>query len=34
VPAFFKLLPKMLRKRKQIMNNRVVSSEEMRRWFI
>ena len=31
--VFFRLLPKILRKRKQIVNNRVVSSEEMRKWF-
>ena len=34
VPNFLRLLPKILRKRKQIMKRRVVSSEEMRKWFI
>ncbi len=32
--VFFRLLPKILKKRKQIVNNRVVSPEEMRKWFI
>ncbi len=34
VPTFFKLLPKMLCKRTQIMRHRIASSEEMRKWFI
>ena len=34
VPAFLKLLPKMLKKRKQIIKRRVASQEEMRKWFI
>ena len=34
VPIFFKLLPKMLRKRRAVMKRRVSSPEEMRRWLI
>ena len=34
VPAFFKLLPKMLSKRRQIIKHRVASPEEMKKWFI
>jgi len=33
IPTFFKYLPGMLRKRKEIMKRAVVSSEEMRRWI-
>ncbi len=34
VPVFFKLLPKMLKKRKMIQSARKVSSVEMERWFL
>ncbi len=33
VPTFLRLLPKILRKRGQIMKRRVASPEEMRKWF-
>jgi len=33
-PTFLKLLPKIIRKRRQIIKRRVVSPEEMRKWFI
>ena len=33
VLTFFKLLPKILRKRKQIMKRKVASPKEMRKWF-
>ncbi len=34
VPVFFRLLPKMLSKRKIIQSHRKVSSKEMEKWFI
>ncbi len=34
VPTFFRLLPKILRKRGQIMKRRAVGPAEMRKWFI
>lgn len=34
VPTFFRLLPKILKKRRQIMERRVAGPEEMRKWFI
>ena len=34
VPNFLRLLPKILRKRGQIMERRVARPEEMRKWFI
>jgi len=34
VPTFFRLLPRILKKRGQIMKRRVAGPEEMRRWFI
>jgi len=33
IPVFFKYLPKMLRKRKEIMKKATVSPKEIRRWF-
>ena len=33
VPTFLRLLPKMLRKRRQIMKRRAVSPENMKKWF-
>ncbi len=34
VPTFLRLLPKILRKRAQVMKRRIASPEEMRKWFI
>ena len=34
LPNFLKLLPKMLKKRKEIMRKAVVKPKEMRRWFL
>ena len=33
IPNFFRLMPKMLKKRKEIMKKAVVKPEEMRKWF-
>lgn len=33
VPAFLRILPKILKKRKQIMKRKVAGPEEMRKWF-
>src|SRR3989338_5745294 len=33
VPTFFRLLPKILRKRREIMKRKVASPKEMRKWF-
>jgi len=34
LPTFFKLLPRMLRKRKIIQANRAVGSKEVDTWFL
>ena len=34
IPSFIKFLPKILRKRRQIMKRRVASLKAMRKWFI
>ncbi len=34
VPNFFRLLPKILKKRGQIMRRRVTSPQEIRKWLI